>query len=182
MKCSVLFGVENIFARQRNVNMWCSKMGSQNVRKVYPDFGEMLFHFKTKYLKPCSGFKPIAYKDEFFTEVCKKLSHGGTTANLYKIVRDGLIAKLLAYGCVHLDASKHFKRFEYYSPTRWGKSASPILELLYYSFAELSNRQIWRNLKSNTIENMNYFKGVYQWTSYFCVTKSGGRIYYHIEI
>lgn len=71
-------------------------MGKQNVRKVYPDFGEMLFHFKTKNLKPCSGFKPIAYKDEFFTEVCKKLSHGGTTANLYKIVRDGLIAKLLS--------------------------------------------------------------------------------------
>ncbi len=33
MKCSVLFGVENIFARQRNVNMWCSKMGSHIAEK-----------------------------------------------------------------------------------------------------------------------------------------------------
>ena len=126
-------------------------MGKQNVIKVYATIGEMLFHFKAKNLKPCGGFKPIAYKDEFFTEVCKKLSHGGTTANLYKIVRDGLIAKLLAYGCVHLDASKHFKRFEYYSPTRWGKSASPILELLYYSFAELSNRTDDENIQLNIV-------------------------------
>ncbi len=46
--------------------------------------------------------------------------------------------------------SKHFKRFESYSPTRWGKSASPILVSLYHGFAELRNRHENENLQLNT--------------------------------
>lgn len=34
--------------------------------------GENLFHFKTKYLKPCNGFKPIAHKVISFPQKCVK--------------------------------------------------------------------------------------------------------------
>ena len=37
------------------------------------------------------GFKLIAYKEMSFHRIEKKLYHGGTTANLYKLVCDGLI-------------------------------------------------------------------------------------------
>ncbi len=54
---------------------------SQITIKRYPQFWGDVFHFKTKNLKPCSGFKPNADKWMFFTEVCERLSYGGTTAN-----------------------------------------------------------------------------------------------------
>ena len=38
----------------------------------FPNFGKNLFHFKTKYLKPCSGFKLNTYKVLSFLQKCVK--------------------------------------------------------------------------------------------------------------
>lgn len=48
---------------------------SPNGRDKYSSlhtFGEMLFHFKTKYIKPCSGFKPIPSQVLSFPQKCVK--------------------------------------------------------------------------------------------------------------
>lgn len=46
-----------------------------------------------------------------------------------------------------IEKSQLFAKFLNIFPLQVGeKPASPILELLYYSFAELSNRQFWRKL------------------------------------
>ena len=49
------------------------------------------------------------------------------------------------------------------------RPASPILELRYYTFAELSNRTDDENLQLNIV----FSRESIQWTLYFCVAKSG---------
>jgi len=53
-----------------------SRFGKQNVREVFAEMGNNLFHFKSKNLKPCSGFKNIAYKETSFPQ---KYVKGWTT-------------------------------------------------------------------------------------------------------
>lgn len=58
------------------------------------------------------------------------------------------------------------------------KPASPILELLYYSFAELSYRPDGENLQLNIV----LYQGSLVMDSLFLTfTKTGECIYYHIE-
>ena len=58
------------------------------------------------------------------------------------------------------------------------RPASPILELRYYSFAELSNRTDDENLQLNIV----LFQGsLFNGLSIFDVRQIGRRIYYHIE-
>lgn len=56
-----------------------------------------------------------------------------------------------------------------------------IWERHFHDYTELRNRNFLRNLKSNTIEYMNYFKRVFLYSLFLTFAKMGERIYYHIE-
>ena len=54
---------------------------SQITIKRYRQFWRDVIYFKTKYLKPCSGFKPIAHKVKNFPQKCVKGCPTVTTEN-----------------------------------------------------------------------------------------------------
>lgn len=72
--------------------------------------------------------------------MCKRLSHGGTTANLYELVPNGLIRMFIL--CI----SEIF-----IFPHKLGKSASSILEPLYPGFVGLSNHPDGENIQLNNV-------------------------------
>lgn len=59
-----------------------------------------------KILKHYKGFNPIIYKGISFPQKCVKGCPVVTTANLYKLVGDGLIARLLAKDVSDYEGSK----------------------------------------------------------------------------
>ncbi len=76
--------------------------------------------------KTCSdGFKLNTYRGMSFSQNCEKVVPWWQL-QLYELVCDGLIASYCR-GCVHLDASKHFKRYEsYHSHTGWENQRLPF--------------------------------------------------------
>lgn len=106
--------------------------------------------------------------------MCKRLPHGGTTANHIFSQQAGKVSvsKLeTSLSRLHrIEKSQLFAKFLNIFPPQVGeKPASPILELLYYGFVELSNRSDGENLQLNIV----LYQGSLFRTLYFCVTKSG---------
>jgi len=85
-----LFEFSTISSNGRDYRFHPTFCGIRLLLKDADNFGEMLFRFKAKNLKLCSGFKPIAHKVVSFPQKCVKGCPMVTTANLYKLVHDGL--------------------------------------------------------------------------------------------
>ena len=107
------------------VTIWSIFCGVRLLLKDTDNFGEMLFHFKTKYLKPCSGFKPIAYKVLSFPQKCVK---GCPTIVQLKIIS--------------------------FPPQAGENQCFQIWKCYFHDYTDLRNRNFLRNLKSNTTEYM----------------------------
>ena len=120
------------------------------------------------------GFKLNAYKGMSFSQKCVK---GCTT-----VVQLQSLWISLSWTNHIIDYSTVcWRKFIFLSfPTSWGKSVFPNLDTIFHDYIELRNRNLLRNLKSNSIEYMNYFRESLL-TLYFCVTKLGDAICYHIK-
>lgn len=117
---------------------------SKNI--VYATFGENLFHFKTKSLKPtASVLNTPPIKRWVFHRIEKKLSHGGTTAICYELVQDGLISKLLSLDASKWTQANTLKGLNHIIPHKLGKIR------VFHSGTVIS--WLYRNVKSQLFAN-----------------------------